>query len=850
MNNIHRGGAAFALACAFGLAALTAASPAEAAARDEIGLDSWNFQYGRDFASGPDDTQWQAVTLPNIWYMHTLVDTSVANIVQNPGFETGLSPWAGNPAALPCTADTGVKHGGAASLKVSGRTAVWHGPVQDVKEMLLAKGQGTYDTSAWVQFASGTDTIHLNLHYVDDTGTHYTTFAQGPAGSDQFTEVTGEANVAWSGTLSSAQLEVNTGDASKLLDFYLDDVSIVKVVPTDNLVKNADIENDVNHWQGNPAALALTADTAVKHGGAASLKVSGRSLSWHGPVQDVTAAVLAKGQGDYNASGWFCFASGTGTVQLQLRCNYYTVDTSGNKTYGAKSIPLASGAAGSDGFAEVSGKVNVTWPGTLTGAQLQAVTTGTANASADFYMDDVLLALSADDQTAPVSTVSLDGAQQNGWFAAAPTVTLNASDDLTGVARTEYRWGDDGVWTAYTGPFTPTQEGANDLQYRSTDRAGNAEAARHQSIRLDTSAPTGVAIAFSPDPFKTVAHFLTFGLFFGDTVTASLTASDSASGVDRYEYQMVADGGAFDAGGVWETGGSLAVAPDFKGTVYARAVDKAGNTSGYAARSLVVDKTAPSIRTGSASIHTSDPDASLSVTVTDNGAGVGSVSCQIGGGAAQTVDLTTDAYSGPAGSYPFSIPLPFGSYDVVLSAQDNAGNRADSVTVQVEKTAPPTVDGVAVSPASASVRSGETARFTAVVSGRPGPAQTVVWSVAGNRSADTAIDASGLLTVAADETAASLTVKAVSTADNAKSGTAVVTVEPAAPASSGGPQSSNPQGGDSQSGSSQGSSSQGGSAANPDTAGRSPVLPAALLASTAAAAAFAWLWRGRRKKTR
>ena len=86
-----------------------------------------------------------------------------------------------------------------------------------------------------------------------------------------------------------------------------------------------------------------------------------------------------------------------------------------------------------------------------------------------------------------------------------------------------------------------------------------------------------------------------------------------------------------------------------------------------------------------------------------------------------------------------------------------------------------TVTSVEVSPASAVVEKGGTQQFTAVVTGMNTPAQTVTWSVSGGKEG-TAIDETGLLTVAADETAAELTVTAVSTVDTSKSGTATVTV--------------------------------------------------------------------------
>lgn len=86
----------------------------------------------------------------------------------------------------------------------------------------------------------------------------------------------------------------------------------------------------------------------------------------------------------------------------------------------------------------------------------------------------------------------------------------------------------------------------------------------------------------------------------------------------------------------------------------------------------------------------------------------------------------------------------------------------------------PTVTGVTVTPSTATVQKGTTKQFSATVEGTNNPSQNVTWSV--NSTSGSSISTSGLLTVVAGETAATLTVTATSTVDNTKSGTATVTV--------------------------------------------------------------------------
>jgi hypothetical protein len=89
--------------------------------------------------------------------------------------------------------------------------------------------------------------------------------------------------------------------------------------------------------------------------------------------------------------------------------------------------------------------------------------------------------------------------------------------------------------------------------------------------------------------------------------------------------------------------------------------------------------------------------------------------------------------------------------------------------------APVIVTGVAVTPNPAEAQKGATKQFNATVYGTNNPAQTVTWSVNSN-TAGTSISTGGLLTVAANETAATLTVTAASTVDATKSGTSTVAV--------------------------------------------------------------------------
>lgn len=90
------------------------------------------------------------------------------------------------------------------------------------------------------------------------------------------------------------------------------------------------------------------------------------------------------------------------------------------------------------------------------------------------------------------------------------------------------------------------------------------------------------------------------------------------------------------------------------------------------------------------------------------------------------------------------------------------------------------VDTVSVAPATVDLTRGWNwvRQFTAQVTTNEGVSPAVTWSVEGATSAGTTISAEGLLSVAADETASSLTVVATSVVDPAKAGSAQVTLTP------------------------------------------------------------------------
>ncbi|WP_260194138.1 ThuA domain-containing protein [Actinophytocola gossypii] len=125
------------------------------------------------------------------------------------------------------------------------------------------------------------------------------------------------------------------------------------------------------------------------------------------------------------------------------------------------------------------------------------------------------------DETAPVTEATFEPAGAEGWHPGTVPVELTATDaGGQGVTSIEYKL-DDGPWTTYTGTVEVTGDGAHTLLYRATDRAGNVEAEKAATIKIDGTKPT-LMVAGVAD-----------GRVYGDAtdVVLSWHAEDATSGV-------------------------------------------------------------------------------------------------------------------------------------------------------------------------------------------------------------------------------------------------------------------------------------------------------------------------------
>jgi aryl-phospho-beta-D-glucosidase BglC (GH1 family) len=168
-----------------------------------------------------------------------------SNLLTNPGFENGLTPWTGNSCTI--TQDAGQKQSGSYSVKASARAAAWAGPVQNIKNVLATNGTGTYTLSAWMkkETTSTTGKITVMLKY---GGVSYYFGVSAGINSTGWTQVTGPLNLSWTGTLEDATFYLET--VSNQENFFADNCSLIKgTSPT-----IARLTNDLSMSVSDPSA--------------------------------------------------------------------------------------------------------------------------------------------------------------------------------------------------------------------------------------------------------------------------------------------------------------------------------------------------------------------------------------------------------------------------------------------------------------------------------------------------------------------------------------------------------------------------------------------------------------------
>lgn len=183
------------------------------------------------------------------------------------------------------------------------------------------------------------------------------------------------------------------------------------------------------------------------------------------------------------------------------------------------------------------------------------------------------------DTTAPTTTINVTGGTtgQNGWYTAAPTITLTSSESGT----TWYQWGSEAA-VEYSVGFQPPV-GENVLTYWSVDDYSNIEDPKlTRTFKLDTTAPT------TPGDFTAERSG-------ANSVTLTWSASaDAQSGLSMYVYTQTGPQSGSGAIGAASTSYTIPSLPDGTYTFSLVARNNAGLVSASTATiTVAIDTTAP-----------------------------------------------------------------------------------------------------------------------------------------------------------------------------------------------------------------------------------------------------------------
>jgi hypothetical protein len=134
------------------------------------------------------------------------------------------------------------------------------------------------------------------------------------------------------------------------------------------------------------------------------------------------------------------------------------------------------------------------------------------------------------DTTPPVTTIYFDPSEPNGlnhWYVTDIEITLEATDDMSGVDFIKYLL-DDNDWMIYTSPLIIDSDGYHRITYYAVDKAGNVEEPNEVvRFKLDKTKPViSMNYTWYGNPFQG------YGFIF------NVTATDAMSGMEKVEFYV------------------------------------------------------------------------------------------------------------------------------------------------------------------------------------------------------------------------------------------------------------------------------------------------------------------------
>ena len=133
-----------------------------------------------------------------------------------------------------------------------------------------------------------------------------------------------------------------------------------------------------------------------------------------------------------------------------------------------------------------------------------------------------------DDTTPPVTTIYFNPPEPNGlndWYVSDIEITLEATDDMSGVDFIKYLL-DDNDWIIYTSPLIIKSDGYHRITYYAVDKAGNVEQPSEVvRFKLDQTKPViAMNYTWERNPWR------------GYELIITATCTDAMSGMAKVEF--------------------------------------------------------------------------------------------------------------------------------------------------------------------------------------------------------------------------------------------------------------------------------------------------------------------------
>ena len=222
-------------------------------------------------------------------------------LIVNGGFENGTDGWElrtfNKPAKMEVTSED--QASGESSLLVYDKKDTSSGPMQNLTGK-VQPGQKLH-ISAKVKYTTGPDVRKFNVTM--QYGTNDFAGTDPAAGYVDVTKgmwntIEADYTVPQDADLSRVLVFVETSwteaqdPENDLMDFYLDDVSIIaeEYVDPDEIIINGDFEDGTEYWTTHVSGI-ITPVTEEHAGGNMAAKITDRTATASGPMQDITGEI-------------------------------------------------------------------------------------------------------------------------------------------------------------------------------------------------------------------------------------------------------------------------------------------------------------------------------------------------------------------------------------------------------------------------------------------------------------------------------------------------------------------------------------------------------------------------------